>query len=80
MENTVTGQHLATEMKLDEDVHLVAEFMQHNLAAAKLVAVADALPKVAKLLWGEYPQEPCTPALLTVPKTGQERPSQSDAI
>jgi hypothetical protein len=78
--STVTGQHLATEMKLDEDVHRVAEFMQHNLSATKLVAVAEALPKVARLLWEGYSQEPCTPARLAVPKTDRERPSQSDAI
>jgi hypothetical protein len=76
---TVTGQRLATELRLDEDVHLVAEFMQRNLAAGKLVAVAEALPKVARLLWAEYPQEPCAPAQLAMPKTGPESLSPVDA-
>lgn len=47
------------ELALDPDVQAVAEFMQKSLTAAKLISVADVMPNVARLLWSQYPQEPC---------------------
>ena len=42
----------------DQDVQAVLEFMQSNIEASKLEAVADCLPQLARLLWGHNPQEP----------------------
>jgi hypothetical protein len=41
----------------DSDVQAVAEFMQQRLAANRLVTVAQALFKIAPLLWGHHDQE-----------------------
>ena len=47
-----------TELLMDKDLRLVVEFMQENLEAQKLVAVSESLPQIARLLWGDVPQEP----------------------
>jgi hypothetical protein len=65
------------ELRMDADLQSVAEFMQANLPAAKLVSVADSLSTVARLLWSHLPQEPCLPACLSVPKTSLCSQSQS---
>lgn len=39
---------------VDDDLRTVAEYMQANVAAAKLVPLAEALNAVAPLLWGRY--------------------------
>lgn len=44
-------------LKIDRDVKAVLEFMQMNIEASKLIAAADCLPQVAKLLWQHYPQQ-----------------------
>lgn len=67
------------ELKLDQDLQSVAEFMQENIPASKLMSVAEAMPKVAWLLWSNSPQEPCIPASLTLPKSVECSPSQLDA-
>jgi hypothetical protein len=46
------------ELILDDDLKSVVEFMQSNIATSKLVGIAESLPKMAKLLWDRYPQEP----------------------
>ena len=56
------------ELMIDPDVQAVLEFMQSNLQASRLVAVACALPQMATLLWGHYPQEHCCALTLTMPK------------
>jgi hypothetical protein len=56
------------ELIMDGDLQAVAEFMQSNVPAAKLVSVADSLTAVARLLWSQYPQEPCTVARLLAPQ------------
>jgi len=43
---------------LDEDVQGVLEFMQANIPASKLVAVAQAVSAMAPLLWGHHAPEP----------------------
>jgi hypothetical protein len=48
------------ELMIDPDVKAVAEFMQANIAAAKLVAVADGLQAIAPLLWGQHDTESVT--------------------
>jgi hypothetical protein len=39
---------------LDDDVGKVAEFMERNLPARKLQAVADALAQLADLIWARH--------------------------
>lgn len=46
------------ELQMDQDVRSVLEFMQSNISVHKLVAVASALPQIARLLWVAEPQEP----------------------
>ena len=48
------------KIQIDEDVQKVVEFMQKNLPANKLVSVAEWMPQIARLLWLQTPQEPCT--------------------
>ena len=43
---------------VDADVEAVAEFMQKNIAATRLLAVADGIAAMAPLLWGTYATEP----------------------
>jgi hypothetical protein len=50
------------ELTIDDDVKRVAEFMQSNLPAAKLVAAASSLAAIAPLLWGHF--EPTSIAAL----------------
>ena len=54
------------EMQLvaDEHVKAVLEFMQSHIPTAKLIGVADNLGQMARLLWGHFPQEPCTAVAL----------------
>jgi hypothetical protein len=66
------------QIAVDEDVQAVIEFMQSRIQASKLVSVADSVPQMARLLWGQTPQEPCVPAYLMMPKPGCD-PSQSAA-
>jgi hypothetical protein len=54
----------ASRLIFDEDVQSVLEFMQAKIVTTKLVAVADSLPGLARLLWGHYLQEPLIPANL----------------
>lgn len=44
-------------LELQPDVQEVAEFMQRNIPAARLVSVAAGLYAVAPLLWGRYQNE-----------------------
>lgn len=37
----------------DDDLLAVASFMQENVPQSKILAVANALPKLAELLWNE---------------------------
>lgn len=45
-------------IEMDSDVRRVAEFMQLNIAAAKLSFVAACLAQLAPTLWGHYGEEP----------------------
>jgi hypothetical protein len=47
-----------TELLMDNDLRAVVEFMQENLESQKLVGIADSLPGIARLLWGDVAQEP----------------------
>lgn len=48
---------LKTDVIIDSDIKLVASFMQQNLPASRLVAVAQGLAGIAPLLWSEYAAE-----------------------
>lgn len=52
------------ELVIDDHLKAVLEFMQVNVPAEKCVGVADALPQMARLLWGIIPQEPVIASLL----------------
>jgi hypothetical protein len=45
------------ELIIDSDVKDVAEFMQSNMPAAKLVSVASAMAALAPILWGHFDAE-----------------------
>ncbi|MGA9795827.1 MAG: hypothetical protein WBQ17_09865 [Rhizomicrobium sp.] len=42
---------------IDPDVKAVAIFMQENIAAGRLVSVAEGVGELAPLLWGRYAPE-----------------------
>lgn len=44
-------------LEIDQDVKMVAEFMQERIAASRLKGVADGLAAIAPLLWGCYQPE-----------------------
>jgi hypothetical protein len=67
------------DIVLDADIKAVAEFMQGNIPASKLVGVAKHLPALAKLLWGDCHQELFTPMSLFVSRPKCDR-SLSSAI
>ena len=45
------------DLVIDSDVKAVAEFMQSHFAASRLVSVAQAMARLAPILWGRYPPE-----------------------
>jgi hypothetical protein len=58
------------KIEIDSDVQEVIEFMQSHISATKLVSVAEAIPKIGKLLWDRYPQEQlCAVSLVGDPPT-----------
>ncbi len=44
-------------LEMDEHLKSVAEFMQSNIPAEKLVGVADAISALAPSIWGHYDQD-----------------------
>lgn len=48
---------LTTRVEIDPDLHAVAEWMQANIPAARLVAIAGYLNALAPVLWGRYQTE-----------------------
>ena len=68
---------MQTEAVIDSELHRVVEFMQANLPTTKLIAVAESLPQVARLLWSEFPQESFRPFSLRPTKTAYLNQSQS---
>lgn len=65
------------ELIINPDVKSILEFMQDRIPVCRLVAIAESLPSMAKLLWDRYPQEPCPALTLDVPKLTS--PSQPNA-
>lgn len=62
------------EVEIDSDVQAVAEFMQRNVPASRLVAVAEAAAKLAPLLWGRYEKEDVAALLLREPAISDRDP------
>jgi hypothetical protein len=44
-------------LEMDEDLKTIAEFMQSDIPAEKLVGVAAAMSALAPSLWGHYGQD-----------------------
>jgi hypothetical protein len=53
------------QLKMDGDVQAVAEYMQSNIPAARLVGVAAGIAAIAPLLWGRYSPEQVNPVWLS---------------
>lgn len=51
---------MTMSLEIDPDVRAIAEFMQANFAATKLVTIAEALSALAPILWGCYGREAVT--------------------
>lgn len=49
------------QIKMDEDVKKVIEFMSHEIVSDKRVAVAKAINGLALPLWGHHPCESVVP-------------------
>ena len=52
----------AMTILVDPDIEKVAAFMQAELPASKLIAVASWLAALAPVLWGRYGRDEITPA------------------
>ena len=52
------------QFEVDRDLQAVLEFMQSNIPTAKLVGIAERMPQMARLLWGDNQQEPVRPIAL----------------
>jgi hypothetical protein len=46
-----------TRVEIDPDLHAVAEWMQANIPASRLVAVAGGLAAIAPMLWARFQSE-----------------------
>ncbi|MCI1244223.1 MAG: hypothetical protein LKI99_06185 [Acetobacter fabarum] len=59
---------METQVVMDEDLKKVCEFMQRNIAADRLVSVAENLGAMAPILWGRYGRCILTPLLIETKK------------
>lgn len=68
----------STRIAINDDVQTIAEFMQSNLPATRLVGVARALNQLAPILWGQHGSEDiqCL-ALLSNPPCEPHKPAVS---
>jgi uncharacterized protein (DUF2267 family) len=76
MKDGISRDRTERELVLDQDVKSVLEFMQDNIPAEKLIAVAESMPKLARLLWEYLPQEPMPILVLRLPKVISDQESQ----
>lgn len=67
---------------MDSDVQLVAEFMQNNVPASRLLSVATGLAACAPLLWGQFAAADVTPplSLQAEPISGPQTRSTSSEL
>jgi len=69
----------AMKIEVDPDLQGAAEWMQRNIPAAKLVAVASGLASFAPLLWGQYQPEAIQAIrLVAEPIAGPRTPAASN--
>lgn len=63
-------------LSMDPDVRAVASFMQQEVPAARLVAVARAVAELAPSLWGKHEPEGCEAIrLVAQPPSSSQTPS-----
>jgi hypothetical protein len=76
-----SGKCIFMDLIIDGDVQAVAEFMQVNIPATRLVAVATHVAAIAPILWGIHPAESVIPLRLapSTPISGCDLPKQSCA-
>jgi len=67
------------EIEIDKDVKKILEKMQLEIPTHRLIAVAEALPRMARLLWDKYPQEPVEPVRMVADplSTSCEKPQDA---
>lgn len=58
---------METQVVMDADLKKVCEFMQRNIAADRLVSVAENVEAMAPILWGRFERKPVMPLLLREP-------------
>lgn len=58
---------METQVVMDADLKKVCEFMQRNIAADRLVSVAENVGAMAPILWGRFERKPVAPLLLREP-------------
>lgn len=69
------------DIRVDDDVRGVVEFMQRHIPADRLCSVANAMPALARVLWGHFDGgQPVVPLRIKMPSIeAGERHKQSDA-
>jgi hypothetical protein len=55
-------------LKLDDDVRAVADFMVANIPAGRLVSVANCVSTIAPAIWGHHKSEPVVTIRLVEPR------------
>ena len=65
---------------LDPDVQAVAEFMQRNFSATRLVPIANGIAKLSPVIWGQFSQEELVLARLVPPPPVTDDAVQTRAI
>jgi len=59
------------DLVVDRDVKAVLEFMQANIPTARLIGVVESLPKIGRLLWDQYEQEPVEAIRMKLPSASE---------
>ena len=49
------------QLKLDDDLQVLIEFMQSRFSAQRLVSISDGLHTMARPLWGRYQSDVVVP-------------------
>lgn len=61
-------------IEIDEEVSDVLAYMARNIPTGRLVGVADAIGRLAPLLWGHFPTEEVLAAWLCCPAISDHGP------
>jgi hypothetical protein len=73
-------ENVQMEIAIDPEAKAVLEFMQENVAATRLVSLAETLPQMARLLWNDCPQEPVTALRFELVKTECSQSQQAATV